>query len=175
MPSRFYARSYSVDDSTDVAFFFLDTNPMSQVRPDGIGKEKDSATILPQLRWLESELAQSKARWKIVAGHNAIYSNGGHGNNPGLGLLLEPLFVRYGVDLYLAGHDHDLQLLEPVKGVHYIVSGAGGKDRSVDWGQNTVFAATGLGFTRLSISHAYASVEFFDRESTLIFAHDIAN
>lgn len=173
MPARFYTRSYAVDDSTDVAFFFLDTIPLSTIR-DNAGRDQDSATSLDQLSWLESELAQSKARWKIVAGHNTLYSNGGHRSNPGLIRLLEPIFVRQDVDLYLAGHDHDLQLLEPVNGVHYIVSGAGGKDRSVDWGENTVFAATRLGFTRLTMTHAYGSIEFFDREGNLIFAYDLA-
>ncbi len=174
MPSRFYTRSYAVDDSTDVAFFFLDTSPLSTIRRDNAGRDQGPATSLDQLSWLESELAQSKARWKIVAGHNTIYSNGDHGGNPTLARLLEPIFVRQDVDLYLAGHDHDLQLLKPVNGVHYIVSGAGGKDRSVDWGENTVFAATRLGFTRLTMTHAYGSIEFFDREGNLIFAYDIA-
>lgn len=169
MPSRFYAKSFWVDDSTEAVFFFLDTYPMSGKRE----RDRDSAQYLPQLRWLESELAESKARWKVVAGHNTIYSNGGHGNNPGLGRLLEPLFTRYGVDVYLAGHDHDLQLLEPVNGVHYIVSGAGGKDRSVDWGRNTVFAATRLGFTRLTITHSQIAAEFFDRDGVLQYARTL--
>ncbi|MEX2117865.1 MAG: tartrate-resistant acid phosphatase type 5 family protein [Bacteroidota bacterium] len=173
MPSRFYSRSFTVDDSTDVALFLLDTNPMSQLSQSDIMKGKDSAAYRAQLDWLETELGRSEARWKIVAGHHTIYSNGDHGNNPGLGSLLEPLFVRYGVDAYLAGHEHDLQLLGPVQGVHYIVSGGGGKDRSVEWKGNTLFAATRLGFVRMTITHTSASVEFFNRDGVLTFVYEI--
>ncbi|MEX1139720.1 MAG: tartrate-resistant acid phosphatase type 5 family protein [Bacteroidota bacterium] len=174
MPSRFFSKLFTVDDSTDVALFLLDTNPMADLSYKDIDEGRDSATYRPQLRWLESELSRNKARWTIVAGHNTIYSNGEHGNNPRLGSLLEPLFIRYGVDVYLAGHDHDLQLLEPVQGVHYIVSGAGGKDRSVDWKDNTIFAATKLGFTRLTATHAGIAAEFFNREGVLSYGHSMS-
>jgi len=169
MPSRFYSRLFSVDDSTDVDLFFLDTNILSDM-----GRAvRDSASYMPQLRWLESELKQSHARWKIVAGHHPVYSNGRHGNDPQLGQLLEPLLVRHNVDIYLAGHDHDLQILEPVQGVYHIVSGAGGKDRDVDWKDNTIFAATRLGFVRITVSHANVIVEFFDRDGVRTFSHAI--
>jgi tartrate-resistant acid phosphatase type 5 len=99
-----------------VQFFALDTNPIERAEPSrGL-----------QLRWLREQLARSTARWKVVYGHHPIYSNGLHGNSEVLIRQLLPILKRYRVDVYLAGHDHDLQALAPDGGVHFFVSGSGG-------------------------------------------------
>jgi hypothetical protein len=79
-----------------------------------------------QIAWLEKSLKGSKATWKIVAGHHPLYSSGRHGETTGLKKILEPMMIKYGVDAYLCGHDHDYERFKPVHGVHYIVSGGGG-------------------------------------------------
>jgi hypothetical protein len=79
-----------------------------------------------QQEWLEKSLAESKAPWKIVAGHHPLYSSGRNGNTEGLKKILEPMLVRNRVDLYLCGHDHDYERFKPIQGVHYVVSGGGG-------------------------------------------------
>jgi hypothetical protein len=38
-----------------------------------------------------------------------------------------PLFERHGVQLVLAGHDHDYERTQPIQGVTYIVTGGGGR------------------------------------------------
>ena len=43
--------------------------------------------------------------------------------------LLEPLFVKYGVNVVFSGHDHVYERLKPQKGIYYFVSGAGGQLR----------------------------------------------
>lgn len=43
---------------------------------------------------------------------------------------VEPLLQKYGVQLYLAGHDHDLEHIHvPGQLTHHIVSGAGSQVR----------------------------------------------
>ena len=43
---------------------------------------------------------------------------------------MEPLLHRYGVQAYLAGHDHDLEHIHaPGQATHHIVSGAGSQVR----------------------------------------------
>lgn len=109
-----------------------------------------------QLDWLDKALAASNARWKIVYGHHPIYSNGEHGKE-GNGALprikgpLLPLLRKHKVDVYLAGHDHDLQALAPEDGVHFFVSGAGGRYlRGFDLDQCRVWGAErSYGFTVL--------------------------
>ena len=97
-----------------VQFFALDTTYMSR----------------EQLDWLEQQLSRSRARWKIAFGHHPIYSSGArHGSNVALRELLEPLFVRYGVDVVFKGHEHFYERLHPQNNVYYFTSGAAGKLR----------------------------------------------
>jgi len=84
-----------------------------------------------QLAWLENALKRSLERWKIVYFHHAIYSAGKrHGSNIELRVRLEPLFVRYGVNVVFSGHDHIYQRFKPQKGITYFVQGASGKLRT---------------------------------------------
>jgi hypothetical protein len=79
-----------------------------------------------QQQWLAKTLAESKAPWKIVAGHHPMYSSGRHGSTSWVKEKLEPMMIRNHVDLYLSGHDHDYERFKPIHGVHYIVAGGGG-------------------------------------------------
>ena len=40
-----------------------------------------------------------------------------------------PLFVRYGVQIVFAGHEHVYERIKPQKGIYYFISGAAGKIR----------------------------------------------
>ncbi|KAJ1476210.1 Metallo-dependent phosphatase-like protein [Baffinella frigidus] len=99
-----------------------------------------------QLRWLEETLAASTADFLIVAGHYPILSGGEHGSTPSLQTTVKPLLEKYGVDAYLAGHDHTLQHLES-NGVQYYVSGGGALRGAVKPLPETLFAAVAPGFT----------------------------
>lgn len=171
MPDRFYTFIRQFDASTSAQFFCLDTQPMAYLSSNDLSTGKDSAKYMLQLRWLEKELSESSARWKIVLGHHPLYSNGEHGSNKELASLLEPILARHAVDFYLSGHEHDLQLLKPVNGVNYVISGGGGKHRNVTWRDNTVYAGTNLGFAFFRISQDEALVEFINRTGVTQYAH----
>jgi hypothetical protein len=86
-----------------------------------------------QLTWLEEKLAADASDWKVAFFHHPPYSSGGkHGSSSGVRDVLEPLFVKYGVNLVLAGHEHFYERVKPQKGVYYFISGAGGKLREGD-------------------------------------------
>lgn len=83
-----------------------------------------------QLDWLERELEAAGEDWKIVFMHHPIYSSGGrHGSSVSLRQVLEPLFLKHGVSLVLAGHEHVYERLKPQNGIHYITEGASAKLR----------------------------------------------
>jgi hypothetical protein len=101
----------------DVRFFVLDSNYM----------DKD------QQRWLEQELSQSKSKWKIAYFHHPIYSSGGrHGSELDLRAIVEPLFIKYGLNVVFAGHEHFYERLKPQKNIYYFTAGGSAKLREGD-------------------------------------------
>lgn len=63
--------------------------------------------------------------------------------------------------LYLAGHDHSLQLLEPAPGVYQVISGSAGKVSVVGDGADTRFAHAAPGFARLDATATDLWITFF--------------
>jgi 3',5'-cyclic AMP phosphodiesterase CpdA len=83
-----------------------------------------------QLRWLDDELKRSPSGWTLVFMHHPLYSSGErHGPSLDLRQVLEPLFVRGGVQAVFAGHEHFYERHEPQNGIHYFISGAAGQLR----------------------------------------------
>ncbi len=83
-----------------------------------------------QLDWLEGALRDAREDWKICFFHHPLYSNAGrHGSAFDLRVVLEPLFVKYGVNVVFAGHDHVYERVKPQKGIYYFVSGSAGQLR----------------------------------------------
>ncbi len=98
-----------------------------------------------QLAWLERELEASTDAWKIVFMHHPIYSSGRtHGPNLSLRQVLEPLFVRTGVAVVFAGHEHFYERLRPQQGVAYFISGGAGKLRRGDLRRPSALTAAGF-------------------------------
>ncbi len=94
-----------------------------------------------QMKWLEGDLAASQAPWKVLYMHRPPYSSGLHGSDTKLRSLLAPIARRHGVQLVLAGHDHDYERMLPQDGTQYIVTGGGGIGTySVDSSAFTAFS-----------------------------------
>ena len=90
-----------------------------------------------QLAWLEKELAASGSDWKICFFHHPLYSSGDkHGADAKLREQLEPIFLKHGVDLVLAGHEHFYERLKPQKGINYIIAGSAAKLRRGNIGRS---------------------------------------
>ena len=95
-----------------------------------------------QFAWIESALKNAREDWKICYFHHPLYSDGSrHGSQVDLRVLLEPLFVKYGVNVVFAGHDHIYERLKPQKGIHYFVAGAAGQLRKGDLKRSDMTAA----------------------------------
>ncbi len=101
----YYSFSYG-----NAKFIVLNTNVLSS------GK-----LTLEQYNWLEKELKSNDREWVIISMHNPIYSIGKWGSDPSynsnalkLGEQLVPLFDRYGVDLVIQGHDHNVTRTYPI-------------------------------------------------------------
>ena len=75
-----------------------------------------------QKRWLESELANTRADngidWIVVCMHQTAVSTGNRTNGADLSIRENwvPLFDRYGVDLVVCGHEHHYERSHAVRG-----------------------------------------------------------
>ncbi len=58
--------------------------------------------------------------------HYPPYSSGEHGSNLEIRQILGELAPRYGVEVILAGHDHDYERTKIIDGVTYLVAASGG-------------------------------------------------
>ena len=86
-----------------------------------------------QVTWLEEKLSTDTSKWKVAFFHHPPYSSGSkHGSDDKLREVVEPIFVKHGVNVVLAGHEHFYERIKPQKGIYYFISGAGGKLRSGD-------------------------------------------
>lgn len=137
-----------------VQFFALDTNPGSHWSA--------------QLQWFERELAQSYTDWKVVLGHHPIYASGLHSIKqrlakqlgpllgqakvyPGLADQLTPLFAKYGVQLYINGHEHHYERTYAIAGTTYLTCGIGARLRPTGSSTWTAFANSQLGFAAIDV------------------------
>lgn len=166
MPARYYHFSAPKNDTNPlIDFFALDSNPLAAVS-DADPEFWQIPYSKKQSKWLDAELQNSKAPWKIAFAHHAFISNGRHANAglydgfPGAGVVYYDFLKDHmcnRIDVMIAGHDHELQWLKPTekcgKTVH-IVSGAGAKTRELtDRNRNAAYwQADGvLGFFYIEI------------------------
>lgn len=91
-----------------------------------------------QLAWLEADVRAHPAACTLAAMHHPRFSSGQHGDDDGLDPLWKAL-VDSGVDIVLAGHDHDYERFGPMDrngrlaagGTRLFVVGTGGKSHYV--------------------------------------------
>jgi hypothetical protein len=123
-----------------------------------------------QLAWLKRELDASKSHWKVVYGHHPIYSHGQHGDSQRLIRDLLPV-LKDRADVYITGHDHDMQHLKPEGRLHFFVAGCGGKLRRISPGERSLFAKSALGFAVIEAGASSLKVSFMDRSLVLLYQY----
>jgi hypothetical protein len=118
-------RFYSFKPQAGVRFFALDSNYVDKA----------------QLEWLDKQLAMSGSEWKIMFFHHPLYSSGEtHGSAELQRGLLEPVFMKYGVNVVLTGHEHFCERIKPQKGIAYFIVGSSAKLRKGDLSRSDLTA-----------------------------------
>ena len=108
---------YTFKPKNGVRFFAIDSNYVDD----------------KQLQWLDKELAASGSDWKIAFFHHPLYSSGEtHGSADLQRELLEPIFLKHGVNVAIMGHEHFYERIKPQKGVAYFIVGSSAKLRPGD-------------------------------------------
>ena len=158
LPSRYYSIVQPLTNQDTILFVALDTEAMLH--------KNDSA----QLQWVENQLLRSKARWKIVFGHHPIFSHGGRGGNEYLRKYLQPILVKTKTDLFIAGHDHILELTGMKNGVfHAISGGGGGSDNAypIKKGRDMIYGTTDGGFMDIFLSSEKIRLQMYPMTSQI--------
>ncbi len=176
LPAQYYSETIPLDDGTEVLFVFIDTTPLAYPE-DYKRRFSDTGVWNPeqQLKWIEQTLAASDAPWKIVVGHHPIYVGSiRYSDNLRLVESLVPIFERTGVQMYVAGHDHNLQHHRPEGSpIDYFVSGAGSLTREVIETPNTLFALRIPGFMAFSMSATSSEVQAYDENGQLVYRAEV--
>jgi len=78
------------------------------------------------MQWLERELHESDAGWKIALLHYPLYTSGRYAVAArGHRFALESALVDGGINVVFSGHEHFYQRSQLQKGILYFVTGGG--------------------------------------------------
>lgn len=162
MDAPYYSFQKTIGTET-VDFFAIDTTALL----------KGDAT---QLKWLEEKLGGSKASWKVVFGHHPVYSSATTypKQTARHRQILEPVLLRHKTDLYIAAHNHSIEVLKEQNGIHYVVSGGGSRPRNVEWTESTQFAHADVGFAWLRIQGSTLEIAIVGKNGEVLFRKEIA-
>jgi hypothetical protein len=176
MPARWYRFEFPANNPS-ITFLALDSN---MPRPDGKDKGGRDFTLTSQeqaeqLAWLETELKRPRTTpFMAVIAHHPVFSDGPHGDHPVLIRDWDPLFRKYHVHLYMAGHDHDLQHLE-FEGhpTSHFLSGSGGADLyslKIEPSQRGPYAQKVYGFSHISVTAGQMTLRHLDQNGRTLHA-----
>jgi predicted phosphodiesterase len=131
-PNQRYYKPFNLDGQRyrtfkegHVRFFIIDSNYLD---PE-------------QVKWLEKELDASDSEWKIAYFHHPLYTTARRGPEVELRAILEPLFVKHGVDIVFTGHEHIYERFKPQKSIHHFTVGGAAKLRRGDTRRGPLTAA----------------------------------
>lgn len=169
LPSRYYAQMEQIDDSNSVLIVHLDTSPFLQKYwAESSAYHMSEQDPKAQLGWLDSVLTVSRARWKIVLGHHAIYfAEPGKGESKEMVDLVLPILKNHRVPLYVSGHYHFMQHLRREEG-DYVICGGGANAGEVAPREDVVFGVKSLGFVSVILTADDLRLTLLDQGNTIL-------
>mgnify|MGYP003288107969 CR=1 FL=1 len=134
---KFYAALGNHDDSNQrfYEFFNMEGQEYYRFKKGNVSFYSLNSNYMDkkQVDWFNDELGKDTSPWKIAYFHHPPYSSGGaHGSDTKLRQIVEPIFVKHGVNVVFAGHEHFYERIKPQNGIYYFISGSGGKLRKGD-------------------------------------------
>jgi Calcineurin-like phosphoesterase. len=176
-PSRYFAFTKTLPDSTIVLFLVLDSSPFVQsyINQKGDGHHVKGQDTGVQIQWCDSVLSTSNARWKFAFFHHPAYSaSSTHGSTPEIQNALVPLFEKYHVDACFSGHDHDLQHSHPDNSsIEYFGNGGGSDTRPVGLAAFTIYSNASLGFGVVSLIQNTMRFSFVNEKGEQLYTYEI--
>lgn len=163
-PARYFSLEQAIDPTGQKCLLvFIDTTPLIEnCRTDDQYSDAGQQDMDAQLQWIEQTLASSDARWKIVIGHHPVYADTEKNisERTDMQARVVPMLEKYNVALYICGHIHNFQHIQPQGSkVHYVVNSAASQSRSVKPMEGTLFCNPDPGFSVFSVSSG--NIEFY--------------
>jgi len=164
LPEYFWARS------------FKNAAGAPLVKIIGVDTNKEFTRWEEQMRFLDRELASAGSTPVIVIGHHPIYTCGKLGALPRVKTELRDKLLAAKVAAYLAGHEHNHQLIVR-DGLTQLVQGGGGKVLTPviwkDTAKGVVFAQEAYGFSVLRAAPQGLRFDWRDKDGRLLYAHEL--
>jgi len=179
MPARYYSKIMNAgSDGSQILFVFIDTTPLINNYYKGDGHHVHDQDSTAQKKWLEETLrdAPPTVNWKFVVGHHPMYTGGGRTESIDTRSIrhsLQPLFEKYKVDVYLAGHEHSLQHMISSNNVHHFISGAASEKTPARTLPISKFAQSQYGFMLFSVYPKSARIQVIDYEGNLLYTTEL--
>ena len=180
LPSRYYMMNRTVGNNS-VDFFFIDTFELAVKHSQslylgsmGSNKNGDFFNIINrlnqdrQLEWLENELKNSTANFRVVYGHYPCFSPGSHGDTEELHKTLLPLLKKYDVCIYFSGHDH-IAAIKEEENINYVISGCGYSVGKTYPDDSYTKLPTNLGISYLEILDSGLEFGFYNINGSKIY------
>lgn len=173
MPARNYTFAMKFDSVNSVRFVMIDTPPFVNEYKKFPEQYPDlqRQNTQKQLLWMDSVLAKSTERWKIVVGHHPVYSADNlRGNNPELMNSIDPILKKYKVDYYFSGHIHIAQHIQK-NGIDYVVSPSGSLGVNSATNDEAKFVSHSEGFTLCFVKANYFEFVFVDKNGNELYRY----
>jgi len=168
---RYYSFEKTIPSSKEkVCFIFMDTNPFDKSLNRNTHSDLAQQDTISQKKWLEETLSKTKAKWKIVMGHHPVYTSSTRHGEPFMTQFI-PMFEKYGVDVYLAGHEHNLEHQQ--KGsINYFISGSGSQLVPVSK-SDAKFSKSEHGFMSVQLSKDIMNIQFINHRGKILYKYNI--
>lgn len=156
-PARYFSLEQTIDSNGQKCLLvFIDTPPLiDKYRTEEKYSDAGEQDMDAQLQWIEETLVSSDARWKIVIGHHPVYAGTTKAESERTDIQerVNPILTRNNVDLYICGHIHNFQHIQPQDSkVHYVVNSSASQSRPVEKNQKMLFSNPDPGFSVFSVS-----------------------
>ena len=177
---------YFKKEFQNIDLYFLDTNQflihdwVSEEKIEEVHQIDVTTLIYNQIDWLDNEMKKNKNKNKIVFGHYPLISNGVYKTKmEKLYDYLYECFKRNNVNLYISGHEHNIQFIKRYDDHHtfnQVIIGSTSEYRH--WENNyctedDMFDSSDNFFGKLSIHYNFVIIEYFNKGGKLKYKYKV--
>lgn len=163
LPTQFYAEHFPIPGGSDsLGLLAIDSHIL-----------KDDPQEMGQIDFIDDFLENDQSKWKIIIGHHPLYSYGHHGENASLKGTLENRLYENEIDMYVSGHDHDMQHIKTNGYTHFFISGSAAKLRPTNTGEHSLYSNSEYGFMLIRLSNSVLKSYFIDINGDVVYSYQI--